>query len=66
LIALDAQTGVPLAVRPIAGPPSSTAVVQGGMVFISGGTSQSGIPVLNETGAVYRLSLPAWLDVPAA
>ncbi|MFL6239665.1 MAG: PQQ-binding-like beta-propeller repeat protein [Actinomycetes bacterium] len=61
LIALDGRFGVPLAVRPIAGPPSSTLTVSGGSVFLAAGTSESGIPGLNKTGAVYRLSLPAAL-----
>ncbi len=56
LIVLDATTGAPLAVRPVP-PPSSTPAVAGDSVFMGTGTNE-GIPGLDQTGGVYRLSVP--------
>jgi outer membrane protein assembly factor BamB len=59
LVALDASTGLLLKVLPVVGPPSSTPAVVGDSVYLSAGTSQNGIPVLDRTGGVYRFALPA-------
>ena len=62
LVALDAGTGLPLKILPVAGPPSSTPAVVGDSVYVSAGTSQDGIPVLDRTGGVYRFALPGLAD----
>jgi outer membrane protein assembly factor BamB len=64
LIALDAANGLLVKALPVVGPPSSTPVVVGGSVYVSAGTSESGIPLLNRTGGVYRFALPASLPGP--
>jgi hypothetical protein len=58
LILLDATLGVPLRVLPVVGPPSSTPVITSDSVYMTGGTSQDGIPALDKTGGVYRFALP--------
>ena len=41
LDAFDANTGAPLAVRPIPGPPSSAPVIVGDSIYVAIGTSET-------------------------
>ncbi|MDX6285044.1 MAG: hypothetical protein QOG53_529 [Frankiales bacterium] len=56
LIALNAQSGVPLAAVPVFGAPSSTPAIVGDSVYVTSGTGEQGLPI-GQVSAIQRLTL---------